>query len=899
MPLEPSASGPLFLLRIAGLPTAVMEPFASPLCRDLLQRLAAGEAALSAARERLAEEIFPLVHGAAPDVRRFLLAVKRDAYNGRTIAKYARQPEWEAHLGAARATAEELRQLEAAGEDDLAAFAAAFEAERAREHAALLPHLEDRRLLRAIALGSPLVAEQLRGLPRASGGLGRKEKRLESSLLRYLSRAAFKLSPFSSFTPVALALAGRGRESPLSWAEWLAAETVEKPLLRVQPAFLDQLGALLLAHRPFQLGLAAEINPSLGEIEPGIARWYRPGHWYFDTERQAMRYTPDAFLKSPLKDPLLALLTGEPGAAYPSLRALEERVAAHFPQLEADQVAARIEKLRRLGVLLLRLPWPSNSPHLEQAMSRCLAEQADRRLQELGALLGSLAAAEESLAEAAEPVPALAALDGRVDAIWELGRDLAPGAPDAPYVRIKDGQFFDDVLRTAAGAPEGAPLLAVAAARLESLLDQAAPLVDLASLADARFDFLVQLGDLLAEAYPAGGEIGLFEAFDRAKPLFSAFGIFEKGSGEKGERLFDPRGAAAAAELAELRRAANAAAATAAISEDGVTRLDPVLLAQAAALVPAAYRCPVGPCLFVQPADPAGSRYVVNRIYEGTGRYSSRFGPLLGAAAYERFAAQFRAAAGDGSAERPFLLDLIHAQGDTLNVHLPLTARLLAHPGDHVAAAPAALVALADLRVRLGGPGELPSLADREGKRYLPVQLGGAARRFLPTLFRFLSYFGPSEILPRLPPAAVRPLGDGKVRDRLVLGDLILLRRRFAFTREALPAELFGASESEAYRAVDGWRRRHGMPEKVFLIENVYHPTRSDLYKPQYLDLTSPLFVALLRAALKTHEGAISFEEMLPEPDAAVADRRGNRYFAELLVERPSATRRPFPESPA
>ena len=879
--LEPAG---LLFVRIAGLPVEVMAPFASPLCRDHLLRLEAAEAALEAARQQLVDHIFPLISGAAPERRRFLLAVKRDAYNGRSIAKYAARPEWQEYLQSARAAADRAFELEQELGRLEAELASLFAAELEREHQALLPHLENGTFLRAINLGSPLVAGQLANLPRSgSAAFSRRDKRLQASLLRYLSRAALKLSPFSSFTPLALGELG---ETPGA-AAWLTESFGERSLLRVQPAFLDQVSALLLSCRAFQALLEVQVNPTLEEVAPGTFRWLRSGHWQVEAEPPRMFYHPDAFLKSALKDRLMIELSRWPGRRWSRLDELETELRSSLPELSPGQLATRFEQLRRLGFLLFELPWSGNTRHLDAEMGAMLGAAADPALETLGRAIGRLAELESLFADEPQAGAAIAALDRQVEVIWQLSLGLAPAAAAGiPYVRIKENQFFDDVLRAPALAPN-APLLRLPGRRLRELSAAAWPLVHFANLADRRFEFLHALNDLLAEQWPGENEIGIFEVFEKAKSLFAAFIRWEK---DGQTAAFAPSESAAALELAALRREVRAALNAAAYSEAGASFLDPTRLAAALALIPAAYRCELGPCLFVQPADAEGRLWVANRLYEGSGRYSSRFLALLDAETYGRFAHSFLAAAGDGSEARPFLLDLMFAQGDTLNVHLPLTSRYVAYPGEGIEAAAAVKVELGALRVRRGEPGQLPTLVDQQGLRYLPVHLSGAARRFLPTLFRFLSFFGPSELLLQLPASHLHVCGAATVRERMTLGNLVLLRQRWVFDQQDLPAGLQDLSELEAYRAIDRWRRQHGMPEKVFLIENVHHATRKDLYKPQYLDLTSPLFVALLRSALKQHQGVVSFEEMLPESGAAPVGPNGQGYLIEVLAEAPACS---------
>ncbi|HJX27360.1 MAG TPA: hypothetical protein VJ885_05570, partial [Thermoanaerobaculia bacterium] len=84
---------------------------------------------------------------------------------------------------------------------------------------------------------------------------------------------------------------------------------------------------------------------------------------------------------------------------------------------------------------------------------------------------------------------------------------------------------------------------------------------------------------------------------------------------------------------------------------------------------------------------------------------------------------------------------------------------------------------------------------------------------------------------------------------------------------------------------IDRWRRSLGVPDRVFALEKIRHETIEDLWKPQYLDLTSPLFFQLLEAVARTAGPTLVLEEMLPEPGAFPRDAAGERWAVELQLE--------------
>src|SRR4029077_4252354 len=74
-----------------------------------------------------------------------------------------------------------------------------------QERASLVQFLGNRAFVRGVALSSPDIAQHLDRLTgREPDGFGRREKNLCLTLLRYASRAALKLSPFSTLTRTGL-----------------------------------------------------------------------------------------------------------------------------------------------------------------------------------------------------------------------------------------------------------------------------------------------------------------------------------------------------------------------------------------------------------------------------------------------------------------------------------------------------------------------------------------------------------------------------------------------------------------------------------------------------------------------------------------------------------------------
>ncbi len=71
-------------------------------------------------------------------------------------------------------------------------------------------------------------------------------------------------------------------------------------------------------------------------------------------------------------------------------------------------------------------------------------------------------------------------------------------------------------------------------------------------------------------------------------------------------------------------------------------------------------------------------------------------------------------------------------------------------------------------------------------------------------------------------------------------------------------------------------------------MELVSHPLRRDYsyYSPQYIDFTSPAFLALIEAIAASEKDTFCIHEQLPQVDAFPRDGAGRSWCVELLVYR-------------
>jgi hypothetical protein len=313
--------------------------------------------------------------------------------------------------------------------------------------------------------------------------------------------------------------------------------------------------------------------------------------------------------------------------------------------------------------------------------------------------------------------------------------------------------------------------------------------------------------------------------------------------------------------------------------------LDSDLFAALLSRIPGRFAPSLGPCIFIQPADASGALWVLNLLTEGTGRYGSRFTAAMDDRTRVRYVSYFSARASDDWGCP--LLDLRSPDVDNLNVHAAQTPFVLAMPGDVGEPSPQVRrLGLRDLMINRGEKRGLPFVTDLSGNELLPVHLGGASWEFLSTPLKILSMFGLGDVRLTSRPQSQNLRGEEVlIRERLTIGNLVVARRRWALATNSLVLSLGSISGAESFSVIDQWRREHGLPDQVVLIEKVFRERKTVLHKPQYLDFTSPLFSSVFRQSLRENADTLIVEEMLPHPISAVCDQHGDGWVLELMLD--------------
>ena len=314
--------------------------------------------------------------------------------------------------------------------------------------------------------------------------------------------------------------------------------------------------------------------------------------------------------------------------------------------------------------------------------------------------------------------------------------------------------------------------------------------------------------------------------------------------------------------------------------------LDPCRFAALLDRIPSRYHPTVGSCAFVQPATPAGDLWVLNHLFEGTGRYGSRFYTAMGAWMSDGYLERLTANSLLGSAAAPiYLLDLMYSQGSTSNLRFPQTLKVLEMPGEHLDLPLERRVRLCDLKVRADLAAEEFQLVDSQGRRYMPVHLSSTSNIYMPVVLRFLSLFGPYEVRQVVPWPRPTHHDGSTISERLTCGSLVVRRKRWELEEAQLEQDNPKLSPAEAFTRINTWRCQKGLPQQVFLYEMMKSPTGTEIFKPQYLDFSSPALVDLFRTSLKNSPKRLIFEEPLPLYTSFLPNCKDEKWGLELQMD--------------
>lgn len=821
----PARLAPYALVRIAALAYPPHPPGSRP--------FRAGVAELIRIRRRLAALAAPVADalhdtaGTHPVAfhQRVVLPVRRAVHNGRPL-----RPALLAALGDLPDRVPVLRiwlDWTQAQAHVLASLAADAPAALAAERAVLARLCQSVPVRRGVTLIGDDLLHGIERVATAGDPPSARARRAEPNALRYALRACAKTSPLSWFTHVA-------------WGEWATGRTAAPPPLAAAHTNRTLLARLLDAvradpHVRRTLRYRAAPALHLDETRVSFRRDVPTGGDRVHGSREEV-----ATLR--LTRPVALLLDRADPAGTP-WTVLVDALAARLPGSphHRDHAADYVDRTIATGLLVPVEPVHPQDPDALAALARWL-DEVDRP-----ALARSLRVvrAEERGFGALRADDRVAALT-RLRRTWREAFETA-GAPwtDAPVLT-------EDVVQST-------PV------RLGS--DAAARLTDLTPLVEL-FD-----PELAARRLVRNRFVARFGAGGVCRSL-ADYADLQR---EAWEMTDDP-------DLAEVESVRAAVRAELTGDADEVCVPDDLPGRVERALPGWMHARPASYSFFVQPA---GRLLVVNHVYPGWGRFTSRFLGPLGPAARAAVSRHLRAALGGGVAQlRPVC-------GFNANLHPLLVPREI---GEDAAWAD---IDAGQVSARHDPVTDQVRLWHEPSGEPLDVlYLGFLMPSLLPArLAPLAGDLGGGQVdLGRLAGAAGssgratgRDLGpDARVRPRVRYRDVVLARRSWSLPAPAVTAWCRDLDAEVPVDAVTRWAARLGLPAQIFVASGKAPPTRAadilrDLGqpKPQYVDLANALHLRCLSRTLARHPDGVRITEALPVPGT----RNPHGRVVELVAE--------------
>ena len=374
-----------------------------------------------------------------------------------------------------------------------------------QERKSVVQLFENQGLRRGVALASPVVAQSFDRLnERGVDDYGRREKRLHLTLLRYASRAAVKLSPFTTLTRTAI---GRAMEVPGGCAFVPGDPWRERSTVCLHRELLGQYICLLLRCRQFAESLPVAVNETLSAEGHGRYRFFRPSRWVFNEESSSFRYEDASFVRVRLEGPLVSWLLAELRQGPRTWRHLLAGVQAELGEADSDPVANGLTELIGMGLLNLVAPWDTSAPDLEQ---RLLDHLDGLRVAELDAFRERLRELTKFLQDYAEAGAKASFLDDAKRTVEGLFQSLVAPASLLPRIEFKAPRntFEEDVfLLPGPDRPGADEILRFSWDRMRDLLADLDPLVRLANLHSSHHDLLHALAAFGERRWPGVADV--------------------------------------------------------------------------------------------------------------------------------------------------------------------------------------------------------------------------------------------------------------------------------------------------------------------------------------------------------------------------------------------------------
>lgn len=790
-------------------------------------------------RARLAPLLLDQLHTWAPQVddadrRAFVLPLKRDVFNNRALRAAHRTH----RLADDLVGLDEWAQSWARTADLEAALDAAHEDAERAERQVLAAWSADPDVQRSVAMTSGDLLGAIQRRDRVAVP-DRRTRKSESALVQYFSRSTVRVSPFSLYTGVVL-------------HHWGAEPPLDGPLGRTSVPALRRLLVRQAVRRLVADPADAEHVPwSLTDAHTvdGDVLVVRRSQWQDASRAQKADMFTEDEVRVPMTETLAVVLGVLPDREHSAPRAALVTALREACGWDAPGAGHLVDQLVDLGLLVPAFAVCEQSSTFEQDWLDVLDSWPGRASHAVRAALRATVAALDGFTEA----------DGIARA--RLLADLGGVWTDALGAPVGD-TVVEDVYVT-----RGQPLTS---ATRDGWVDDATRLVPLLAAHDDQRVLIGALESVFIERYGVGGRCTDLREFARVG--YACFPLTQRLlSGERPGGLSDSVAGLLAAREVAVRHLVRL---TREPQDEAV--LDDATLDEIDAALPQAERDVArSVSLFGQAA---GSRFVLNHVYGGRARYFSRY---LNHADPD-FTAQLRQHNADLVPPGVRALHMRPVLGFNANVGPLLLTDELALT-DEPRPGPGAIT-IDDLHL-VHTPVGLRLRTVRDDQDVALLYTGFLVPHALPSEQMLLA------LLAGAPYLSFGDLGldlhsrwrtgapdARRGTARVVSGDLVLFRRRWALPTEVLDVRP-GETPQAHFRRVNAERMSRGIPEQVFvrsLMGRQITPVeRAMSPKPQHIDFLSRLHVRHAARRLAHLGPLLVAEEFSPHPVHGVRSDRG------------------------
>jgi hypothetical protein len=288
---------------------------------------------------------------------------------------------------------------------------------------------------------------------------------------------------------------------------------------------------------------------------------------------------------------------------------------------------------------------------------------------------------------------------------------------------------------------------------------------------------------------------------------------------------------------------------------------------------------------------------VVNAALPGMGKVSGRFLALFDTQV-TRQQVEF-----NNRLHEPYLkVELNDASSFNANIHPPLLGKELALPGGNNIYPDDRHVHINDVTLRYSAGTDLLDLYYHDQPLYA-FDLCLESFYYRSNLYQMLLHFN-TEVRPtfkqfikHIDSCFAKGLPDDDAvllcLPRIVYDETVIIRRKsWRIKTSIIPVQKPSETNFEFYLRINQWRLDLNLPERlfVFLRRKTNFSNADDKagltddYKPQYISFNQPLLVEVLKKLLQRAGSYIYFEEMLPDPFIS-NDQTGSRQIKEYLIQ--------------